>query len=1037
MKRKKRRKRLKHAGGIGVGMTVLAILVISLAIGIGANDKVANIDFQSQNGRSQAMSINEMNAETETELGSNGISLEGTILIESMSASRNESDAIIRRELNGNDVIVRWVKRTDHESVAGRVSVFTGTTVTRSDHEEEGVQNNGSRMGETHLDFSRTGAGDNMVYVHHGVLSVGKGAGDNMVYGHHGVISVGKCAGDNMVYGHHGSKCGIIKGGEGSIWRPSSDGSKVMSVKEMSLEQISDKSKVMSVKEKSLEQIIDRAHFKSGSDASTGMSVKVPQMSAEYCDDSSQDVIIDRAIEVDGWLSTEDADRAEVHGWLSTEDADRATKVDSYEGESEGSVSYVERFDQRKQSLEARAYDSKSSLKVDKFGRASHGDGGLEVDEYGWASHGDGGLKTEKFGRAGNGINRQKGERTDRTGNVTANSLVKGIGRVEVSEKSVSENRVEQGRELSIARLFRNVFTDRSEVESNSDNSLDTAEERSVNGSVVNVDQGGEYYVARQSQSEQGRECCVARRSRCDLDDYEVRSEDLDNQGKDIRSVEVDERLARNEASDDQREMCIHRVEMHESVDKGRESLEKSSSGKSRNCPEKRAVVEGRLDGNSVYDNLNVKQGRVISDTRHSQDGAGAEMAENSDTELSAAFEGESEGCGKCYGYGERELCDCDKNEGRMMKHDNVKLGRVVDVAQHSHAHDYMGGAGISKASEQDGTGDIGSRDDCTIRIACEQVGMSCSRSNEILEYDCSSAVLYNGAERCIGKGAYNTETSLEKTEVKYSVDGPNYEGRVETGRQCRSSETNRYNDCESIGMWILLLIASWKVYSEEQEKYLWRERELNLNMQDKASVTNSGESSTSASASASAEVGSKIDVTRDEDGLGTVRFTQPMLKQKLKDEYDVADGRAPNTPAREGQVLVRGDGSGQLSAAEATEVRKLMRSRPERGNAVRGLALHSLIRYVTSTPNRNRGWTFCPDIVWSGVKDLEFEISGRSDSDYAAITDDRRSVTGGRTFLNRCPMLELGRVLERVIQPKHYGAGKTGLKVLGDTCHK
>ena len=27
--------------------------------------------------------------------------------------------------------------------------------------------------------------------------------------------------------------------------------------------------------------------------------------------------------------------------------------------------------------------------------------------------------------------------------------------------------------------------------------------------------------------------------------------------------------------------------------------------------------------------------------------------------------------------------------------------------------------------------------------------------------------------------------------------------------------------------------------------------------------------------------------------------------------------------------------------------------------------------------------------------------------------------------------------MLERVIQPKHYGAGKTGLKVLGDTCHK
>ena len=144
---------------------------------------------------------------------------------------------------------------------------------------------------------------------------------------------------------------------------------------------------------------------------------------------------------------------------------------------------------------------------------------------------------------------------------------------------------------------------------------------------------------------------------------------------------------------------------------------------------------------------------------------------------------------------------------------------------------------------------------------------MSGSRNNAVLEYDCSLVVVYIGTERCIGKSAYNTEASLEKTEVKlthkhgkmrrYSVDGLNNEGRAEAGRQCRISETNRYNNGESIGMWILLLIASWKVYSEEQEKYPWRVRELNLNMQDKASVANSGESSTSASASA--DVGSKI----------------------------------------------------------------------------------------------------------------------------------------------------------------------------------
>ena len=48
----------------------------------------------------------------------NGVSLEGTILIESMSVSRNESDAIVKRTSNVNDV--RCGKRTDNESVLSR-----------------------------------------------------------------------------------------------------------------------------------------------------------------------------------------------------------------------------------------------------------------------------------------------------------------------------------------------------------------------------------------------------------------------------------------------------------------------------------------------------------------------------------------------------------------------------------------------------------------------------------------------------------------------------------------------------------------------------------------------------------------------------------------------------------------------------------------------------------------------------------------------------------------------------------------------------
>ena len=41
-----------------------------------------------------------------------------------------------------------------------------------------------------------------------------------------------------------------------------------------------------------------------------------------------------------------------------------------------------------------------------------------------------------------------------------------------------------------------------------------------------------------------------------------------------------------------------------------------------------------------------------------------------------------------------RDQYDCDMCEGSMMKHDNVKLGRVSNVAQHSHAYDCMYVAG-------------------------------------------------------------------------------------------------------------------------------------------------------------------------------------------------------------------------------------------------------------------------------------------------------------------------------------------------------
>ena len=61
--------------------------------------------------------------------------------------------------------------------------------------------------------------------------------------------------------------------------------------------------------------------------------------------------------------------------------------------------------------------------------------------------------------------------------------------------------------------------------------------------------------------------------------------------------------------------------------------------------------------------------------------------------------------------------------------------------------------------------------------------------------------------------------------------------------------------------------------------------------------------------------VGSKISITQLASGLKTVKFTQPVLVQKLKDEFlQETSGAFPKTPAVAGLVLIKGDGSGALN---------------------------------------------------------------------------------------------------------------------------
>ena len=172
--------------------------------------------------------------------------------------------------------------------------------------------------------------------------------------------------------------------------------------------------------------------------------------------------------------------------------------------------------------------------------------------------------------------------------------------------------------------------------------------------------------------------------------------------------------------------------------------------------------------------------------------------------------------------------------------------------------------------------------------------------------------------------------------------------------------------------------------------------------------------------------VGNKIDFSRNENGLGTIKFTQPVLIQKLVDEFNLLGGKTPVTPAIAGQVLSKGDsGTSALSPAEVTKYRsgtaicmfKMQWSRPDIYNAMRDCARHMsdphpphqkaldhLMKYVVGT--KDRGLVLSPNRIWDGDRNFEFRIHGRSDSDYATNKDDRKSISGGRVFLEECPVI-------------------------------
>jgi hypothetical protein len=151
-----------------------------------------------------------------------------------------------------------------------------------------------------------------------------------------------------------------------------------------------------------------------------------------------------------------------------------------------------------------------------------------------------------------------------------------------------------------------------------------------------------------------------------------------------------------------------------------------------------------------------------------------------------------------------------------------------------------------------------------------------------------------------------------------------------------------------------------------------------------------------------------------------TMKITQPVLLQSLKDEFELPD-REYTIPAPAGEVLHPDDpGDELLDPSGQTKYRsgvgKLMHmakwSRPDILNAVRELskfmtiprqshlkAMLRCMKYVVLTPDV--GLVLKPKRKWDGKdKNFEFEISGMADAEYAKDTESRRSVSGYCTFL-------------------------------------
>jgi hypothetical protein len=161
--------------------------------------------------------------------------------------------------------------------------------------------------------------------------------------------------------------------------------------------------------------------------------------------------------------------------------------------------------------------------------------------------------------------------------------------------------------------------------------------------------------------------------------------------------------------------------------------------------------------------------------------------------------------------------------------------------------------------------------------------------------------------------------------------------------------------------------------------------------------------------------VGCKIERNKKERWM---KLTQPVMIQSFSDEFDLPD-ETPLLPARPGEIMTTNDGI-PIQKQDETIYRKgtgkllhMMKwSRHDILNRVREISrfmsfpttvhlqrMYRVMNYVRHT--EDYGNYIKPNAKWDGIdRTFLFEVTGRSDAEYATDPETRHSVSGGTVFL-------------------------------------